>query len=118
MPAPSYSSSGSVAFVTDVDPNTSSDFPLLNLVFGSIEDGRGLRRTSGHWEEDYIGALDMENHMPTDEGDLRPWGGQHLYVLGRDAAALAVEFWDYGRRDCGAYPPSWTDFAGRMTGQH
>jgi hypothetical protein len=60
----------------------------------------------------------MENHMPTDEGDLRPWGGQHLYVLGRDAAALAVEFWDYGRRDCGAYPPSWTDFAGRMTGQH
>jgi hypothetical protein len=117
-PAPSYSSSGSVAFVTDVDPCGSSDFPLLDLVFGLIDDGRGLRRTSGHWEEDYIGALDMENHMPRDEGDLRPWGGQYLYVLGRDAAALAVEFWDYGRRDCGAYPPSWTDFAGPMSGRN
>lgn len=117
-PAPSYSSSDSVAFVTDVDPYVSGDFALLDLVFGSIQDGTGLRRTSGHWEEEYIAALDIENHMPRDEGDLRPWGGQYLFVLGRDAAALAVEFWDHGRRDCGATTPSWTDFAVRMTGRY
>lgn len=46
----------------------------------------------GHWEEDYIGALDMENDMPADEGDLLPWGGPYLYILDSDACALALEF--------------------------
>lgn len=112
-----YSTSDSVSFVTDVDPYESRDFPLIDLVLGAIDDGSGLRRRSGHWEEDHIGALDIENHMPADEGDLRPWGGQYLYVLSHYAAALALEFWDFGRRDCSKYDFTWSDFAQWMAGR-
>ena len=112
-----YATSDSVSFVTDVDPYESRDFPLLDLVLGAIDDGAGLRRRSGHWEEEYVGALDIENHMPTDEGDLRPWGGQYLYVLSPYAAALALEFWDFGRRDCSKYDFMWSDFARWMAGR-
>ncbi|PJI53675.1 hypothetical protein CTI14_25215 [Methylobacterium radiotolerans] len=107
----SFGASSRIAFVTDADPYETQDFQLLDLVLGALDNGFGFRRRSGHWEEEYIDALDVENHMPVDEGDLRPWGGLYLHDLSESAAVLAQEFWDYGRRGFHSQSCRWSDFA-------
>lgn len=85
---------GPFAFVSSSDPVDGSDFRLDDLVMGHLDDGNGARRSSGMWIKGYVGVLDWENHMPADEGDMSPWGGQYLYDLDDDTADLAIAFWD------------------------
>lgn len=89
-----FTSEGPIYFVTPNDPEGGSNFELRDLVMGSLDDGTGVRRTAGIWVREHIAALDWENHMPTDERDMSPWGGEYLYGLDDDTAGLAIDFWD------------------------
>lgn len=116
VPAP-YSTPTSLSFVTDVDPLEARDFPLLGLVRGSIDDGTGWTRTPGFWEWEYVDVLDFENHMPSDEGDMRPWGGKYLYRVPAKLEVLALAFWDsQGDRYGSLFARvAWSDFVVWMT---
>lgn len=89
-----FTTEGSVSFITPNDPEDGRNFELRDLVMGSLDDGTGARRTAGIWVREHIAALDWENHMPADEGDMSPWGGEYLYGLDDNTAGLAIDFWD------------------------
>lgn len=86
-----------LAFVTDEDPDMNDDFRLLDLVFGDIEDGRGVRRYPGRWVDEYIPAFDSNKN-------------EYLKYMDHDNhGIMAVSFWDsipYGSRQV-----YWSDFA-------
>jgi hypothetical protein len=99
-------------FVTDDDPFDGGDFRLSDLIRGDIDDGFGWSRNSGMWTRHYIPVLDYENHLPTDEGDLRPWGGQYVWSIPNELENLALSFWEdlvleyhFGENDV-----YWSDF--------
>ncbi|MGW6173684.1 hypothetical protein ACWF5H_09360 [Arthrobacter sp. NPDC055138] len=99
-------------FVTNTDPYESRNFPLIQLVRGSLNDGDGWIRQGYNWHRTQIPVLDVENHMPADEGDMRPWGGEYLYCVPEALEPLALSFWDKGQHDylVGNRHPSWNDF--------
>ncbi|MBG6183054.1 hypothetical protein IWX65_001001 [Arthrobacter sp. CAN_A214] len=84
----------SVYFVTKDDPGEVSDFSIVGLVRGSIGKGYGKIRRGRFWQHGYLPVLDQENHMPTDENDLRPGGGEFLCTVDRDLEPFAIAFWD------------------------
>jgi hypothetical protein len=84
----------SVYFVTKDDPGEEGNFSILGLVRGSVGDGYGETRQGSVWQHGYWAVLDFENHMPTDEGDMRPWGGEYLREVPRELEPFAVAFWD------------------------
>ncbi|UKA72241.1 hypothetical protein [Arthrobacter sp. FW306-06-A] len=86
--------SKSIHFVTRDDPGDIADFAIQGLVRGSVDTGYGESRRAGAWERGYWPVLNFENHMPTDEGDLRPWGGRYLCQVDTDLEPFAIEFWD------------------------
>jgi hypothetical protein len=90
---PKFSDS-SIQFVSDDDPNEVPDFSIRDLVRGTMDTGYGEARRSGTWQHGYWRALDFENHMPADEGDRSPCGGEHLYSIGKSLQVFAVDFWD------------------------
>ena len=48
----------------------------------------------GIWEHGYWPVLDYENHLPADEGDPTPWGGEYLYRVDKNFELFATKFWD------------------------
>jgi hypothetical protein len=84
----------SIHFVTQDDPGDVNDFAIQGLVRGSMDTGYGESRRAGIWERGYWPVLDCENHMPTDEGDMRPWGGRYLCQVDKYLEPFAIEFWD------------------------
>lgn len=96
VPVPGFPDSADIAFVTPDDPHEYEDPALTHLVRGGMAEGTGHVRTCHAWIREKLSVLDWENHMPADEGDMRPWGGEYLLRLDPDEAVAAVRFWDQG----------------------
>lgn len=92
--APPEFSGSSVQFVSDDDPREVPNFSIRDLVRGSMDTGYGEARRSGAWQHGYWSVLDFENHMPADEGDRTPYGGEYLYSIDRNLELFATVFWD------------------------
>ena len=89
---PKFSDS-SILFVSD-DPHEVPNFSIRDLVRGAMDTGYGEARRSGTWQRGYWPVFDFENHMPADEGDLRPYGGEYLHSIDKSLEPFAVAFWD------------------------
>lgn len=83
----------SIQFVSD-DPHEVPNFSIRDLVRGTTDTGYGEARRSGTWQHGYWPVLDFENHMPADEGDLRPYGGEYLHSIDESLEPFAIAFWD------------------------
>ena len=59
-----------------------------------MDTGYGEARRAGKWEHGYWPVLNFENHMPADEGDRCPYGGEYLHSIDKSLEPFAVEFWD------------------------
>lgn len=91
---PPQFSESSIQFVSDDAPNELSDFSIRDLVRGTMDTGYGEARRSGAWQHGYWPVLDYENHLPADEGDLRPYGGEYLHSIDKSLEPFAIAFWD------------------------
>jgi hypothetical protein len=90
---PKFSDS-SIQFVSDDDPHEVPNFSIRDLVRGTMDTGYGEARRSGTWKHGYWPVLDYENHLPADEGDLRPYGGEYLHSIDKTLEPFAIAFWD------------------------
>lgn len=84
----------SIQFVSDDDPNEVPNFSIRDLVRGTMDTGYGEARRSGAWQHGYWPVLNYENHLPADEGDPSPCGGEYLYRINKGLEHFATEFWD------------------------
>ena len=96
IPVPDFPDSAHFAFVTPDDAQEYDNPSLTHLVRGGMTEGTGYVRTGRSWIRQELSVFDWENHMPADEGDMRPWGGEYFLNLDPDEAIAAVRFWDQG----------------------